>query len=160
MSIEAEQLLASGDLVGFLAQVKRDKEVARRAIGDVSGGVILANQGRTRWAFLLPDMTAAGKWRLQRFDDRGFSGHAIFNTHDDLVDAAISEGYTSADPGALDALQDTPRFQRGNFLTDLIGQVNAGRLTHEDADRLLAGYDARSAIDAHATPAPTMKLQA
>lgn len=158
MSVEAEKLLATGDLVGFLAQVRRDKATARQAIGDVSGGAILANQARTRWAFLLPDMTTAGKWRLQRFDDRGFSGHAIFDTQEDLVDTAISDGYTTPDPGALDALQDTPRFQRGNFLTELVGQVNARQLSQDDADRLLAAYDARCAIQANVTPAA--KLQA
>lgn len=145
MSTKADELLAAGDLKGFLEQIRRDKQRSIEEIGDVTNGVILANRSGARWVFLLPDMTTYGMWRMQRFDERGFSGHGIYNSHDDLVEAAVTEGFTHPDPGALDRLQGTSLFQRGNYLSDLVRQINASELSHAEADRLLAEYDAQPA---------------
>lgn len=127
------------------AEFDRRRSERTASIGDVSNGAILASESGSRWVFLLPDMTEQGKWRMQRFDERGFSGHGIYNTHDELVLAAANDGFFRHDPGALDRLQDTPLFQRGNFLTDLVQRVNARELSHAEADRLLAEYDAQPA---------------
>ncbi|MBG6083035.1 hypothetical protein [Rubrivivax gelatinosus] len=145
MSPESERLLRAGDLDGLLAQLEEEQHARVAAIGDVSNGAILSNNSGTRWVFLLPDMTTPGKWRLQRFDANGFSGHMIFNSQEELVAEAAREDFITHDPTALDRLQCSPSFQRGNFLTDLVGQVNAGDLSHAEADRLLAEYDAQPA---------------
>ena len=138
-----ETLLLKGDFQGFLASIRAKTQIKIDAIGDVSNGAILSNQEGTRWVFLLPDMTEQGKWRLQRFDADGFSGHAIYDSHASLVEAAARENFITHDHGALDRLQDTPRFQRGNFASDLIRRVNSRDLSHDQADRLLAEYDAQ-----------------
>ncbi len=115
------------------------------AIGDVTEGAILKQDGADRWAFLLPDMTEQGKWRIQYFDLRGFSGHGIYSAPCALVDAAISGGYVERDDGALDRVQDLPSFRRGCFLAELIAQVNGGLITHAGADALLLQYDQEAA---------------
>ncbi|ABM97109.1 hypothetical protein [Methylibium petroleiphilum] len=129
----------------LLAEFRRKRAERTASIGDVSNGAILTCESGQRWVFLLPDMTEPGKWRMQRFDERGFSGHSIFNTQDELVSAAADDGFFRHDPGALDRLQGTSLFQRGNFLTDLVQRINARELSHAEADRLLAEYDAQPA---------------
>lgn len=126
-----------------LAEIRSARQKTLAVIGDVTNGVILRDDSGKRFAFLLPDMTEQGKWRIQRFDERGFSGHGIFNTQLELVEAAANEGFKTHDPGALDRLQDTPAFQRGNYLTELVRQVNSKEITMAEGDRLLAAYDAQ-----------------
>lgn len=129
----------------LLVAIERQRAERTAAIGDVSSGACLMCESGSRWVFLLPDMTEPGKWRMQRFDERGFSGHSIFNTQEELVSAAAAEGFFRHDPGALDRLQGTALFQRGNFLTDLVQRVNAREISHAEADRLLAEHDAQPA---------------
>jgi hypothetical protein len=127
-----------------LAAIRSKKASALAHIGDVTNGAILVHERGARWVFLLPDMTVEGRWRMQRFDERGFSGHGIFDTQQELVEAAVGEGFNTLDPDALDRLQNTPAFQRGNYLTDLVRRVNSKEITMDDANRLIEAYDAQA----------------
>ena len=73
----------STQLQGFDEYLQRQRAKAaakRRAIGDMSEGGILKHASDDRWAFILPDMSEAGHWRVQYFDLRGFSGHGTYAT--------------------------------------------------------------------------------
>lgn len=65
-----------------------------------------------RWAFVLPDASQPG-YRMQYFDDRGFSGHAHFKDIESAVDEMVSMGYRLEDAGALDRLSITPKWIEG-----------------------------------------------
>lgn len=127
---------------------------ARRiaAIGDITDGAIVRQDSGERWDFLLPDMTEPGKWRMQYFDVRGFSGHGIYNTIEQLAIAAVAGGFLTRDDDALDRVQELASFQRGNYAADLIRQVNAGELQYADANALLSQFDANQ-VEIHAQAA-------
>lgn len=122
-------------------------QAARAAVGDVTGGAILRIPASERWAFLLPDVHQAGadvagcRWRVQYFDDRGFSGHSLYPGVEAALDAAMAACFTKRDDGALDRMQRCPSFWRGNYAADLIQRVNCRELTHDQAVALMAEYD-------------------
>lgn len=131
-------------------QIVAEQRLARRraiaAIGDVGECAIVRQCGRDgvaadRWKMILPDASEPGNWRTQTFDMRGFYGHVSFATRELAIADAANSGFSLRDDTALDRIQDTPAFQRGLFVTDLVGQVNAGKITHAEGDRRLAEYD-------------------
>lgn len=81
-----------------------------------------------RWAFVLPDASEPGRFRVQYFDARGFSGHF---THNELVAAVedmVRSGYRIKDLGALDRLSETNLWAAGIESSDLITKLNMGRI--------------------------------
>lgn len=128
----------------FMLHIARLQErTARRvaALGDITAGAIVRQQSGERWAFLLPDMTEPGRWRMQYFDAHGFSGHGIYDTPEQLAGAAFAEGFRMRDDGALDRVQALASFQRGNYAADLIRLVNLGQIQFADVNKLLTEYD-------------------
>lgn len=127
-----------------LSTLRESRRLGVESLGRAVDGLELTSDSGKRWAFLLPDMTEAGRWRLQYFDERGFSGHGIYDTEEQLLDAAWSAGFRQVDLGALDRIAQLASFQRGNFASDLIRRINQRELTHEQANAELAAYDAES----------------
>lgn len=149
MSVPDRKAVAASTTVraGFEARLAAQRQARQQgvaALGSASEGLELGSDSGKRWAFLLPDMTQPGSWRLQYFDERGFSGHAIYDSEVQLLEAAWAEGFRSPAPGALDLIAKTPAFQRGNFAADLIRRINLRELTHEQANRELAAHDVAS----------------
>jgi hypothetical protein len=143
MAVAASSPVKAG-FEAHLAAQRQARQQGVAALGSATQGLELVSESGKRWAFLLPDMTEPGRWRLQYFDERGFSGHAIYDTEAQLLEAAWTEGFRSPAPGALDRIAQTPSFQRGNFAADLIRRINLRELTHEQANDELAAYDAAS----------------
>lgn len=125
----------------YLARARAEMATKRAAIGDLSGGGILKHLNTERWVFVLPDMTDAGKWRIQYFDARGFSGHGTYNSVDDCASMALASGFVERDDTALDRVQRLASFWRGNYAADLIQRINCGELSHSQGDALMAAYD-------------------
>lgn len=130
------------DQARLRAALRQDRAAAVASLGGAAKGLELASECGKRWAFLLPDMTEPGRWRLQYFDERGFSGHGIYDTEEQLLEAALDAGFRRCDAGSLDRLAQLPSFQRGNFAADLIQRINLRELTHAQAHQMLAAYDA------------------
>lgn len=125
-----------------LARVRSARQAGVASLGSARDGLELVSDSGKRWAFLLPDMTQAGRWRLQYFDERGFSGHGIYDSEEQLLEAAWAAGFTQRAPGALDRLAQLVSFQRGNFAADLIRRMNLREISFEQANERLAAYDA------------------
>lgn len=126
----------------IIAQGRLAKKRAIQAIGDVGECAIVRNiDGTHRWKMILPDASEPGHWRTQAFDEKGFFGHATFASKELAIEEAAVSGYSVRDDGALDRIQDTPAFQRGIFVSDLIRQVNSQQITHNEAEKRLAIYD-------------------
>lgn len=138
----AHQAFLRGDFDAHMRLRQKREQAALAAIGDMSEGGILRHRDGVRWVFILPDVDGGGRWRIQRFDARGFSGHEVHADCAQCVRLSIGEGFTTRDDGALDALQGTAAFQRGNYISDLIRRINCREIDHAAADRLLAEYDA------------------
>lgn len=139
------------DFDTYLARIRAEAAAKKAALGDMSEGGILKQASSERWAFVLPDMTEPGKWRIQYFDARGFSGHGVYNTGDECVDSALASGFTVRDDQALDRVQGLASFWRGNHAADLIRRINCGELTHAQGDALMAEYDEQQAKEVAAT---------
>ncbi|CAE6963280.1 hypothetical protein [Paraburkholderia domus] len=88
------------------------RRLMRRFHGDPVG-VECSNSSQDRWAFVLPDVSRDGKWRIQYFDESGFSGHGSYDTLVDAVQDMIQSGYRELDIGALDRLGSTGRWAQG-----------------------------------------------
>lgn len=115
------------------------------SIGEVDDCAIVRKRANgqlvDQWNMILRDASEEGKWRIQEFDSRGFSGHVCFATKELAIEEAASNGYSDRDDMALDRIQNTPSFQRGMFTADLIARINSGKMTHAEGDRRLAQYD-------------------
>lgn len=148
----------------ILRESRQKKAVARSEIGDVSNGAVVADKAGNRFAMVLPDVDGGGKWRIQQFDSRGFVGHSVYNSQDEALNEAIDRGFVKRDDTALDRLQNTPEFARGNFITDLVGKVNARKITSDEFDRRIQEYDAKqgapNAQTAQALPSEAQRAQA
>lgn len=136
--------LRSAAFLAHVAALREKLSQGVASLGSAANGLELTTERGKRWAFLLPDMTEQGRWRLQYFDERGFSGHGIYDTEAQLLEAAWSAGFCCPDPGALDRMAGLASFQRGNFAADLIRRINLGEMTHEQAHAELAAYDAEN----------------
>jgi len=147
--------LASFD-IRKLVQLRRMRvQDLLQDLGEMPAGKILKrpSQHRDAWAIVLPDVD--GGWRIQRFDRDGFVGHMTYDRLDLAVAGAIGEGFVERDDGALDALEHTQEFKRGNFLASVVQQLNARQITTDEGDRLIAEYDDEQE-SAAAMPAPGM----
>jgi len=109
----------------------------------MSQGGVLRHEGGKRYVMVLPDVDGGGKWRIQRFDKDGFSGHEVFKDQAEATQAAINEGFKTRDDGALDAMQATPEWDRGMAAADIIRRVNGKEISFAEGNRLLAEYDAK-----------------
>ena len=119
---------------------------ALRQIGAVEDGVVLKQKSAARWGMILADASEPGKWRIQTFDERGFSGHSTYNSTAEALRAAVQSGFVERDDGALDRLHATPAFQRGNQYLSIISRVNAGEITHAEGMRQMDAYDAEQRL--------------
>ncbi len=119
--------------------------VRDRLIGELLGEarecIILKSARRNSWQMILPDVAGGGRWRTQAFDDRGFVGHSVHNSQKDALEEAVGSGYVERDDEALNRLQDTPAFVRGNYLSELVRLVNMKALTMDQANEQMAQYD-------------------
>jgi hypothetical protein len=164
MSADAQTAALSRDCArwDFMSEAER-KQAARRAefrrvieankarqearilaAGSFVDGGILTNDARDRWVFILPDASEPGRWRYQRFDADGFSGHSTRDDAATCVREVVAEGFTIRDDDALDRLAPTPRFQRGNHWASLVMAVHLGQLHHTEIHSRMAEYDAQA----------------
>jgi hypothetical protein len=88
------------------------RRLMRRFNGEPIGVECVTTSG-DRWAFVLPDVSRPEKWRIQYFDESGFSGHGSYDTLVDAVEDMIQSGYRKIDAGALDRLALTVRWAQG-----------------------------------------------
>jgi hypothetical protein len=88
------------------------RKLMRRFDGNPVGVECVTKEG-DRWAFVLPDLSCDGKWRIQYFDEGGFSAHSCFGSLEEAVEDMIQSGYREIDAGALDRVASTDRWALG-----------------------------------------------
>ena len=119
-----ERALKAGNFKEVIRLRKEREKAERAAVGDITDGVVLRHEEGRRFVMVLPDVDGGGKWRIQRFDAQGFSGHMVFKDQEEALEAALGEGFKTRDDGAMDRMQDTPEWERGMFAADMIQKVN------------------------------------
>lgn len=115
----------------LLAKARREQADAVKLIGEVTDFAIVKHQQQDRWFMILPDVSGHGRWRLQSFDLKGFSGHMTFSCKVQAIHEAASLRFTVRDDGALERLQDTPEFRIGLYAIEQLALHNRGEITFE-----------------------------
>lgn len=116
---------------GMLERIKYRTDKAVEAIGEVDQVAIVRHETSDQWLMILPDVSGEGRWRLQSFDPKGFSGHMVFGSKAEAIRFAATQRHTVRDDGALDRLQDTPEFQIGLYAADQLMQFNRGFISFD-----------------------------
>jgi hypothetical protein len=121
------------------------------AVGDIGDGVVLRHKDGRKWAMVLRDAAGEAEWRVQRFDEDGFSGHEAVGSKQQALERAVRDGFTARDDAALETLFPTKRFQRGLSYADLIRRHNTGELNIEQFHAEVAKlYDEAKQIEEQA----------
>lgn len=96
-------------------------------------GLELKSDSRAAWATIFAEMsdTATGEYRIQFFDELGFSGHSVHRDVLSTLEEVIRQGYHIPDPGRLDQLSLTPKWQSGMARAELLRQLNSGLITND-----------------------------
>lgn len=129
-------------LEAYLALQKQRFAAISQLIGAIDSCAILRHRSQQRWQFILPDLDGGGRWRAQCFDVKGFSGHSVFISLAALLEEMIVDGFYYRDDNALDRVQPLESFKRGNFINDIVRQINSAQITMAEGNRLLENYDA------------------
>lgn len=95
-------------------------------------GVECRAASRPAWAFVLPEVRKSGQFRVQYFDENGFSGDSAFNTLEDAVEEMVGNGFRIIDAGALDRTAATVRWERGVKVAALHQRCEEGLITYAD----------------------------
>ncbi|ASW03880.1 hypothetical protein [Paraburkholderia aromaticivorans] len=93
-------------------------------------GVECRERERDAWAFVVPEMSGSGRWRIQRFDLDGFVGHMCFDTLAIAVENMLQEGYRILDAGALDRVAATNRWAKGIKRAAVVQRCQEGLITY------------------------------
>jgi len=116
----------------LLAKVRSEQAEAVKLIGEIGDFAIVKHHQDDQWFMILPDVSGNGRWRLQSFDQRGFSGHMVFSCKVQAIHEAASLRFTVRDDGALERLQDTPEFQIGLFAVEQLALHNRGAISFDE----------------------------
>lgn len=137
----ADELIALGDRQGALEHVRELRAIRRlerhkaQILVETEGvpvGVELALASREGlYTLISEEPDGSGRGRMTMFDDRGFSGHCVFNSPARALDEAFLCGYSMRADGVLDRLAQTKRWQDGVRYAELVAQHNAGTLSFE-----------------------------
>lgn len=103
--------------------------ILREGNGDESVGEF-RHRSRAGWGMVIQDASEAGKWRLQTFDECGFSGHQVYRERLEALEAMVDQGYTTKDSGRLDQLAETKKWKEGMEILEMISRVNAGSMSY------------------------------
>lgn len=100
-----------------VAFYERRREEHRAAVRAALAGREIGtelNDGRGHYAVLLREMNGdPDPYRVTRFDARGFYGHTPYKSIEAAIEELASDGYLTADPGALRRLSATKEWALG-----------------------------------------------
>jgi len=99
-----------------------------------------------QYALILPDASEPGRFRAQMFDAKGFFAHSTRDTALEVLELLVTEGYTELATGALEQLSQSTDWKLGMFQTNLIAEVNRGRLSYPAMLKRLAGGESEISV--------------
>lgn len=122
--------------------------------GDPSG-VEYKQATQDKYAFVLPNASQIGSWRVSYFDKHGFSYHEVAPTMQKATEMMVAGGFTEPAAGSLECLAATKSWELGVAFGDLIMQLNRGAISHSRFAELQAELNAKYQ-DAPASVAATV----
>jgi len=106
-------------------------------------GMEVVDKTLSRYAAILQDASEPGRFRAQFFDANGFSGHATYNTPEDVLERLVQDGYREPAVGAMNTLSQSREWSLGTLMAHLIAKVNAGKMTYREMQDEMHAADAR-----------------
>ena len=108
------------------------QKVYRQLMDSYAGeplGVECRSISRQQWAFVAPETGVPGQFRVQYFDEDGFTGHFVHTKLEEAVESMLREGYRVIEAGALDKIAATPRWARGVQVATLRQRCQEGLMS-------------------------------
>jgi hypothetical protein len=96
-------------------------------------GIECKSGDSNRWGFILPEVSSNEySFRVQYFDEQGFSGHMCYQSLEKATNALISDGYRVVDSGALDRLASTETWSQGLKRNEVRTRFNRGLISYAE----------------------------
>ncbi len=114
--------------------------------GDCSG-IEFKQEKAEKFAFVLPDASRLGNWRVSFFDASGFSYHSVFSTAALAAEEMVLMGFTENAQGSLDRLAETKKWALGTAIGDLMMQHNAGKISYVEFCRMATALNDKYALE-------------
>lgn len=95
-------------------------------------GTEFRNTSRDAYAFVLPDASEVGRFRVQYFDANGFSSHSCMDRLDQAVLEMVTDGFLIEATGVLDRLSQTETWKRGMQVAALIQLLGSRQIDHAE----------------------------
>lgn len=95
-----------------------------------------------RYAAILDDPSEIGRFRALYFDGRGFSGHITRNSTLEVLEELVNDDYTEIANGTMAEISLTSEWALGTIMTNLIAEVNGGRISYCEMQELIAQAEA------------------
>ncbi len=102
------------------------------AYGGEPVGVECRDKTGRRWAFVAPETGEPGQFRVQYFDEDGFTGHYVHSKLEEALESMLREGYRIVDAGALDKVAATARWARGVKVAALRQRCQEGLMSFQE----------------------------
>lgn len=108
---------------------------ARNAVLDHHDrGVLEFKNRHGEHGVVIPDASHPGKWRISRYDRRGFGGHSTHATKHEALTHLAEGGYTEPAKGSLDRMGATEEWAQGTRDAKMMQTVNSiGHAGHSAA---------------------------
>jgi hypothetical protein len=120
-----------------LREIARPIQIAYQRLMAFSNGnpigVECKSPDSNRWGFILPEVSSNEyTFRVQNFDEHGFSGHMCYESLDKAINALISDGYRVIDSGALDRTSTTKEWSMGVKRSEIRTRYNRGLISYSE----------------------------
>jgi len=112
--------------------VQKVYRLLMEAYGGEPVGVECRDRSRQQWAFVAPETGEPGQFRVQYFDEDGFTGHYVHSKLEEALESMLREGYRILDAGALDKVAATARWARGVKVAALRQRCQEGLMSFAD----------------------------
>jgi len=127
-------LRAPGDFAKHLRDLARPLQIEYQRLMAAHGGrpigIECRSAFRPAWAFVLPEMNEAGRFRVQCFDEDGFFSHQVYDGLEQAIENMMVDGYRTPDVGALDRIAATDRWAMGVKYATLRQRFQEGLITY------------------------------
>lgn len=97
-------------------------------------GIECKSETRSSWGVVCPSIQTEishHKWRVQHFDEHGFTGHECYRTLEDAVEALL-HSHQKEDAGALDRVASCPQWAIGLRIQEVRDLLNQGLIGYAE----------------------------
>ena len=95
-------------------------------------GVEHKHKDREAWAFVLPDASQPGAYRVQYFDEHGFTSHQSEQSLEEVVEEMARGGYTVEDRDALPRVSATETWSKGMAQLEWLQKLNNSEISYSE----------------------------